>query len=92
MLKTYWGYSAFRPLQLETINAVLGGRDALVVMATGSGKSIWCAAYCLPAWRCLPHVSVQELTETLVLKFLFILAATSSRHLCQARWQSLSLR
>lgn len=43
VLKQHWGYSQFRPQQLETIQAVLQGRDALVVMATGSGKSIWCA-------------------------------------------------
>jgi superfamily II DNA helicase RecQ len=42
-LKRFWGYSAFRPAQHDVIQAVLAGRDALVIMATGSGKSIWCA-------------------------------------------------
>lgn len=37
----YFGYSAFRPYQREIIQKVLDGRDCLVVMATGSGKSIW---------------------------------------------------
>ncbi|RLN33634.1 hypothetical protein C2845_PM03G16490 [Panicum miliaceum] len=37
----YSGYSLFRPYQRETIQKVLDGRDCLVVMATGSGKSIW---------------------------------------------------
>jgi Lhr-like helicase len=42
-LQRHWGFSAFRPGQLEVIAAVLEGRDALVVKATGSGKSIWYA-------------------------------------------------
>ena len=36
----YWGYSALRPLQREAMEAVLAGRDSLVVMPTGSGKSL----------------------------------------------------
>jgi ATP-dependent DNA helicase RecQ len=36
----YWGYSALRPLQREAMEAVLGGRDSVVVMPTGSGKSL----------------------------------------------------
>src|SRR5262245_20814234 len=36
----YWGYSALRPLQREAMDAVLGGRDSVVVMPTGSGKSL----------------------------------------------------
>jgi hypothetical protein len=43
-LKRYWGFNAFRPAQESVISAVLDGRDALVIMATGSGKSLWCAA------------------------------------------------
>ena len=42
-LKQYWGFSAFRHAQAEVIDAVLAGRDSLCVMATGSGKSLWCA-------------------------------------------------
>jgi ATP-dependent DNA helicase RecQ len=42
-LKRFWGFGAFRPAQHDVIQAVLAGRDALVIMATGSGKSIWCA-------------------------------------------------
>src|SRR5919202_2416761 len=34
-----FGFERLRPGQLEAIEAVLGGRDALVVMSTGSGKS-----------------------------------------------------
>ena len=40
MLHRYWGYSSFRPLQREAIDAVLGGRDSLVVLPTGGGKSL----------------------------------------------------
>ena len=34
-----FGFAGLRPGQREAIEAALGGRDALVVMSTGSGKS-----------------------------------------------------
>lgn len=40
LLQRYWGYSAFRPLQLEVIESCLGGHDTLALMPTGGGKSI----------------------------------------------------
>lgn len=40
ILKQYWGYSKFRPLQKEIIQAVLDGKDSLALMPTGGGKSI----------------------------------------------------
>ena len=40
VLARYWGYSEFRPLQREAIAAVLAGRDSLVVLPTGGGKSL----------------------------------------------------
>ena len=40
ILEKYWGYSSFRPLQREAMDAVLAGRDSLLVLPTGGGKSL----------------------------------------------------
>ena len=39
-LQKYWGYEEFRPLQQEAIEQVMNGGNALVLMPTGSGKSL----------------------------------------------------
>ncbi len=39
-LKKYWGYDEFLPLQEQAIGSVIAGRDSVVVMPTGGGKSI----------------------------------------------------
>jgi ATP-dependent DNA helicase RecQ len=40
LLERYWGYSSFRPLQQDAMDAILAGRDSLVVLPTGGGKSL----------------------------------------------------
>ncbi|MDQ6815999.1 MAG: DEAD/DEAH box helicase, partial [Actinomycetota bacterium] len=45
-LQRHFGFSAFRPGQREACAAAIAGRDVLVVMPTGSGKSL---CYQLPA-------------------------------------------
>ena len=39
-IERHWGFRALRPLQTQAIAAVLAGRDSLVVMPTGGGKSL----------------------------------------------------
>ena len=39
-LARWWGFDRLRPLQAEAIAAALAGRDSLVVMPTGGGKSL----------------------------------------------------
>ncbi len=40
VLAKWWGFDQLRPLQAEAIRSALDGRDSLVVMPTGGGKSL----------------------------------------------------
>lgn len=46
VLKTFFGHNAFRPLQEEAVDAIVSGRDLLMILPTGGGKSL---SYQLPA-------------------------------------------
>ncbi len=40
LIEKHWGFRSLRPLQEQAMRAVLDGRDSLVVMPTGGGKSL----------------------------------------------------
>ena len=38
VLRRYWGFTTFRPVQEQIIRAAMEGRDTLALMPTGGGK------------------------------------------------------
>src|SRR6476659_7235909 len=72
-LLAYVGHEAFRPGQREGVEAALDGRDALIVMPTGGGKSL-----CYQ----LPGLASPQLT--IVVSPLIALMADQCRRLTEA--------
>ena len=54
ILREYWGFDDFLPLQREAMECVLSGRDSVVVLPTGGGKSL---CFQVPA-LCLDRLTV----------------------------------
>ncbi|MDX1296406.1 MAG: DEAD/DEAH box helicase, partial [Sulfurimonadaceae bacterium] len=46
VLQSVFGFSGFRPLQQEAVETILSGRDLLMILPTGGGKSL---CYQLPS-------------------------------------------
>jgi ATP-dependent DNA helicase RecQ len=70
-LATYWGFTSFRPLQHEAMDAILAGRDSVVVLPTGGGKSLCFQAPALVRQRLAVVVSplislMKDQVDTLV--------------------------
>jgi ATP-dependent DNA helicase RecQ len=54
VLRKYWGFDTFLPLQKQAIESVCAGRDSIVVLPTGGGKSLCFQAPAL----ILPHLTL----------------------------------
>ncbi len=54
LLRQYWGYESFLPMQQESVDAILNRQDSLTILPTGGGKSL---CFQLPALA-MPGTSV----------------------------------
>jgi len=84
LLARFYGYRSFRPGQLEVIAALASGRDAVVLMPTGGGKSICYQLPALLAEGCAIVVSplialMQDQTQALVANGIPAAAVHSNR-------------
>lgn len=85
LLSRFYGYRTFRPGQFEVIEAVMNGRDALVIMPTGGGKSICYQIPALMSDGCAVVVSplialMQDQTQGLVANGIPAAALHSNQH------------
>lgn len=71
-LQEHFGFEKFRPGQASAVNAAMRGRDTVVIMPTGSGKSL---CYQLPA--------LELRGVTVVVSPLIALAADQASHLAE---------
>ncbi|MGV3486374.1 MAG: RecQ family ATP-dependent DNA helicase [Planctomycetaceae bacterium] len=79
-LEEHFGFTRFRPGQAQAVEAAMRGRDTVVIMPTGSGKSL---CYQLPA--------LELKGVTVVVSPLIALAADQSAHLAELEIDSVVL-
>lgn len=84
LLKKFYGYDSFRPGQFEVIEAVCSGRDAVVIMPTGGGKSICYQMPALLSEGCVVVVSplialMQDQVQALIANGIPAVAINSTR-------------